>query len=95
MKGIATKLIGNKAYVSKTLFDDLFQQGTTLITKGRNKRKNILMNLADKIMLKKRSWGEIIFSSLKSFNTLLHSCHRSLLKSMLASIAWQGLFITN
>ena len=76
MKGIATKLIGDKAYISKTLFDDLFQHGTTLITKVRKNMKNVFMNLTDKMMLRKRSFIETIFSSLKSLNTLIHARHR-------------------
>ena len=77
LKGIKTKLIGDKGYVSKDLFNDLFQQGTTLITKVRKNMNNRLMEMTDKLMLMKRCFIESIFSSMKSLNTLIHHRHRS------------------
>ena len=50
VKGTTAKLIGDKGYISKKLFE----QKVTLITKIKKNIKNILMNMSDKIMLKKR-----------------------------------------
>ena len=38
---------------------------------------NRLMEMADKLMLMKRSFIESIFSSMKLLNTLIHHRHRS------------------
>ena len=43
--------------------------------------KNILMDTTDKIMLMCRSFIETVFSSMQSFNTLIHSRHRSLINA--------------
>lgn len=77
MRDISAKLIGDKGYISKKLSTDLFEQGTTLITKIKKKMKNYLMDLTDKMMLMKRSFIETIFSSIKLLGTLIHHRHRS------------------
>ncbi len=77
LKDISCKLIGDKGYISKKLFTELFEQGTTLITKIRKNMKNCPMDINDKMMLMKRPFIETIFSSIKSLNTLIHSRHRS------------------
>lgn len=77
VKGITGKLIGDKGYISKKLFAELFEQKVTLITKIKKNMKNILMDMGDKIMLKKRYFIETVFSSMKSLNTLIHHRHRS------------------
>ena len=77
MSGIKTKLIGDKGYLSQFLFNDLFQQGTTLIKKVKKNMANRLMEITDKLMLMKRSFIESIFSSMKLLNTLIHHRHMS------------------
>ena len=77
MSGIKTKLIGDRGYLSQKLFDDLFQQGTTLITKVKKNMNNRLIEITDKIMLMKRCFIESIFSSMKLLGTLIHHRHRS------------------
>lgn len=81
MKGIVSKLIGDKGYISKKLFHQLFEQGVTLITKVKRNMKNCLMEMADKLMLMHRPFVETIFSSLKSLNTLIHHRHRSVINA--------------
>lgn len=76
LKGIKAKLIGDKGYLSKKLFEELFTQGVKLITKIKKNMKNCLMELADKLMLMRRSFIETIFSSMKSLGTLIHHRHR-------------------
>ena len=76
LKEIKAKVIGDKGYLSQALFDDLFDQGVTLITKIKKRMKNKLMSLKDKAMLQKRGFIETIFSSLKSLGTLIHHRHR-------------------
>jgi len=77
VKGLTAKLIGDKGYLSKKLFEDLFQNGVKLITKIKKNMKNCLMDTTEKLMLMRRSFIETIFSSLKSLNTLIHTRHRN------------------
>ena len=77
VKDLRAKLIGDKGYLSQKLFDELFEQGITLITKIKKNMKNRLMDMTDKIMLMKRYFIETIFSSIKSLNTFVHHRHRS------------------
>jgi len=76
-KGLLGKLIGDKGYISKKLFADLFNGGVQLITKIKKNMKNCLMDMTDKLMLMRRFFIETIFSSLKSVNTLIHTRHRN------------------
>lgn len=77
MKGLHATLIADKGYISQSLFEDLFHQGVTLITKVRKNMKNKLLTIPQKLMLMKRSFIETIFSSIKSLGTLTHHRHRS------------------
>ena len=67
-KGLQGKLFGNKGYISRNL---------KLITGIRKDMKNHLLELDDKIMLRKRSLIESVFNVLKNCMNLEHSRHRS------------------
>ena len=86
-KGILGKLIGDKGYISKKLFEDLFSSGVHLITRIKKNMKNCLMDVTDKLMLMRRFFIETIFSSLKSVNTLIHTRHRNPLNAFVHLIA--------
>lgn len=81
---IKGKLYGDKGYISSQLSNMLFVDGLHLITTIRNNMKNSLMELKDKIMLRKRSVIETINDELKNMCQIEHSRHRSF-----------GNFITN
>jgi hypothetical protein len=87
VKGLTAKLIGDKGYLSKKLFEDLFKGGIQLITKIKKGMKNCLMETSDKLMLMRRSFIETIFSSLKSVNILIHTRHRNPLNAFSHLIA--------
>ena len=72
------KLFGDKGYLSKPLFEQLFAQGLQLITKLRKNMKNQLMPLSDKLLLRKRALIETINDQLKNISQIEHSRHRSL-----------------
>jgi hypothetical protein len=76
VKDLTAKLIGDKGYLSKKLFQELFEGGVTLLTKIKKNMKNCLMDMTDKLMLMRRSFVETIFSSMKSLGTLIHHRHR-------------------
>lgn len=78
------KLYGDKGYISQQLSQILFVDGIQLITGIRNKMKNCLMELKDKILLRKRSVIETVNDELKNMCQVEHSRHRSF-----------GNFITN
>jgi hypothetical protein len=81
---IKGKLYADKGYLSKQLTNLLFLDGIHLITSIRNNMKNCLMELKDKILLRKRSVIETINDELKNMCQVEHSRHRSF-----------GNFITN
>ena len=71
------KLVGDKGYISKTLFDELFIDGIHLITKIRKNMKNSLMLLQDKMLLRKRALIETVKDELKNICQIEHTRHRS------------------
>jgi len=72
------KLIGDKGYLSQSLFERLMQRGLKLITKLRRNMKNRLMELEDKLLLRKRAIIETVNDQLKNISNIEHSRHRSL-----------------
>ena len=72
------KVYGDKGYLlNKKMFEKLYLNGIHIITKIRSNMKNKLMDLQDKLMLKKRGLIESVGSILKEFLSLEHSRHRS------------------
>jgi len=70
------KLFGDKGYICKTLFEQLFINGIHLITKIRKNMKNSLMHIQDKVMLKKRALIETVNDELKNMCQIEHTRHR-------------------
>ena len=71
------KLFGDKGYLGKELFGNLFNDGIHLVTYLKRNMKNVLMPLMDKIHLRKRSIIETINDQLKNICQVEHSRHRS------------------
>jgi len=76
-KEIFGKLIGDKGYISKELFKELYKESIELITKVRKNMKNKLLPLIDKLLLRKRALIESINDELKNIAMLEHTRHRS------------------
>ncbi|MGI6717890.1 MAG: IS982 family transposase [Bacteroidales bacterium] len=76
-KRIFGKLFGDKGYISKNLFEQLFVDGVHLITKLRKNMKNALLLLHDRIMLRKRALIESVNDELKNICQIEHTRHRS------------------
>ncbi len=76
-KGLRGKLFGDKGYVSKDLFEQLWQQGLQLITTVRSNMKQRLLLLQDKLLLRKRFIIETVNDHLKNNEQIEHSRHRS------------------
>jgi len=89
------KLVGDKGYISQSLFEQLFAQGLTLITTARKNMKNRLMPAMDRVLTRKRSLIETINDQLKNISQIAHTRHRSpcnFLVNLLAGLiaySWQ------
>ena len=77
LNNIKGKLCADKGYIGKMLFENLFLDGIQLITKIKNNMKNVLMNINDKILIRKRAVIETVNDELKNIAQIEHSRHRS------------------
>jgi|TARA_Y100000310_G_C20497732_1_gene722380 hypothetical protein len=76
-KTLFGKLFGDKGYISQELFEQLFASGLELITPIRKNMKNRLMDVTDKLLLRKRAIIETINDQLKNISQIEHTRHRS------------------
>ncbi len=79
LKGFQGLVCGDKGYLSQELFEKLLKKGIKLITGIKNK----FMILKEKMVLRKRSLVESVFSCLKRNFELEHSRHRSVIGFLL------------
>ena len=75
-KRIFSKLFGDREYISKDLFKQLFIDGVHLVTRLKKGMKNALMLQHDKIMIRKRSLIETVNDQLKNICQIEHTRHR-------------------
>lgn len=95
IKALTDKIYADKGYISQELAHALFCDGIQLVTQIRNNMKNCLMDLKDKILLRKRSIIETINDELKNMCQIEHSRHRSLanfMSNLLAGLAAYSFF---
>ena len=71
------KVFADKGYLSAPLFEKLYSSGIHLITKLKKNMKNKLMDMTDKILLRKRAVIESVNDFLKNICQIEHSRHRS------------------
>ena len=76
-KDLWAKLVGDRGYLSQSLFEQLFAQGLQLITPIRKNMQNRLVVLEDKVLVRKRSIIETINDQLKNISQIMHTRHRS------------------
>ncbi len=81
------KLFGDKGYISKELFDALFNRGLQLVTGIRGNMKNKLMPLFDKIVLRKRSMIESLNNQIKNVFQVEHTRHRCPINGIINIVA--------
>jgi len=77
-KEIFGKLFANGGYISQKLFENLLKKDITLVTRAKKNMKNKLMDLYDRIMLRKRTVIESVNDFLKNVCDIEHSRHRSI-----------------
>lgn len=71
------KPFADRGYISRNLFEQLFIDDIHLVTKIKKNMKNSLMNIHDKIMLRKRALVETVNDELKNICQIEHTRHRS------------------
>jgi hypothetical protein len=76
-KKLFGKLFGDKGYISKSLFEEMFIDGIHLVTKVKKNMKNSLMDFQDKLTLRKRALIETVNDQLKNICQIEHTRHRS------------------
>ena len=81
------KLFGDRGYISKELFELLYLQGIQLITRLKKNMKNALMDIEDKLLLRKRAVIESVNDFLKNICQVEHTRHRSLVNFMVNLLA--------
>jgi len=86
-KNVFGKIYGDKGYISKKLFSELFENGLHLVTSVKKNMKNSFMLLEDKILLRKRSIIETINDQLKNISQIEHTRHRSVPNFMVNLVA--------
>lgn len=77
-KNLFGKLYADKGYISRELFERLYERGLTLVTKVRKNMKNRLISEFDQCMLRKRAVIESVNDQLKNISMIEHSRHRCL-----------------
>jgi hypothetical protein len=78
VKGLEGLLFGDKGYIKEELFQYLYEKGLKLVTGIKKNMKNYLMPWIEKILLRKRTIIETVFSVLKTTFELEHTRHRSI-----------------
>jgi Transposase DDE domain len=86
LKGLQGRCYGDKGYLSK-LFGEFYEQGLRLVTKVKRNMKNQLVELDDKIRLKKRALIESVNDILMSVQDIDHTRHRSPINALVHSLA--------
>ncbi len=76
-KELFGKLFADKGYISSSLFERLWQDNVQLVTGIKKNMKNRLMDMSDKILLRKRSIIETVNDFLKNICQIEHTRHRS------------------
>ncbi len=66
VKFIHGKLVGDKGYIGRNLFERLFVDGIQIITKLKSNMKGVMMSLSDKLLLRKLAIIEIGNDELKN-----------------------------
>ena len=73
-----TILFFQKTWKVVELFEKLLKKDITLVTRAKKNMKNKLMNLYDRLMLRKRTVIESVNDFLKNICDIEHSRHRSI-----------------
>ena len=87
LENVSGKLYADKGYISKKLFEYLYEKGTVLVTNVKKNMKNRLIPIMDKLLLRKRSVIETVNDQLKNICDIEHSRSRSPINFLVNMIA--------
>jgi len=76
-EGLSGLLFGDRGYTSGKLFKELYEHGLKLVTKIKSNMKNVLIDVFEKFLLKKRGIVECVIQYLKETSQIQHTRHRS------------------
>src|SRR4051794_30578585 len=71
------KWFGDRGYIGQELFEQLWTEGVPLIAKLKRNRKNKLMPVLDKLLLRKRALIECVNDQWKNSSQMEHTRYRS------------------
>jgi hypothetical protein len=86
-KDLWGRLFGDKGYISQDLFQQLWLKNIKLITPFKKKMNNKLLELWEKLMLRKRSLIETVNDQLQNISQIVHSRHRSPINFLVNAVA--------
>jgi len=76
------KLWGDKGFISPKVFQHCFSEGLKIITGIRSNMKNKLMDMQEKLLLKKRGMIESVLDIMMTVCDIDHTRHRSPINAM-------------
>jgi hypothetical protein len=76
-KDLTGSIYANKGYIKQNLFLNLYERGLKMIHGIKKNMQSKLMDLKEKIILRKRNLIETVFDYLKNKMNLEHTRHRS------------------
>lgn len=76
-KDLMGTIYADKGYIKQNLFINLYERGLKIVHGIKKNMKNKLMDLKEKIMLRKRNLIETVFGYLKNTLNIEHTRHRS------------------
>jgi len=80
-KGLTGIMAADKGYIKQNLFIQLYEQGLKMIHGLKKNMNNKLIDLNEKILLRKRNLIETVFDYLKNKMNLEHTRHRSFINA--------------
>ena len=79
LEGLA---FGDKGYISKKIFEELYSKGLKLITRKRKNMKLEILSAYEQQLLDQRGIIETVIGHLKHHYQIWHTRHRSVLNAM-------------
>ena len=76
-KGLIGKMFADKGYIKQNLFLELYNRGLKMVHGVKKNMANKLVDLKEKILLRKRNIIETVFDYLKNKMDIEHTRHRS------------------
>lgn len=86
-RGLTGVMAADKGYIRQNLFIELYEQGLKMISGIKKNMENKLMDLNQKILLRKRSIIETVFDYLKNKMEIEHTRHRSFINAFVHIIS--------